>query len=154
MSFFDLLDTASNGLEAQRLRMEIISQNVANASTPGYKRKIAIFAPKTNDAFAIIMARQLGIKEEDLLNFISGNQVTRGVQVSEVAIDQTPGQKMYMPQHPNADKDGNVEMSNVDSLMEMLEMMYATRGYKANLSIVEMAKSAARETLNIGKPGG
>ena len=154
MSFFDLLDTASNGIEAQRLRMEIISQNVANASTPGYKRKIAIFAPKTNDAFAIIMARQLGIKEEDLLNFISGNQVTRGVQVSEVAIDQTPGQKMYMPQHPNADKDGNVEMSNVDSLMEMLEMMYATRGYKANLSIVEMAKSAARETLNIGKPGG
>ncbi len=154
MSFFDLLDTASNGLEAQRLRMEIISQNVANASTPGYKRKIAIFAPKTNDAFGIIMARQLGIKEEDLLNFISGNQVTRGVQVSEVAIDQTPGQKMYMPQHPNADKDGYVEMSNVDSLMEMLEMMYATRGYKANLSIVEMAKSAARETLNIGKPGG
>lgn len=154
MTFFDLLDTASNGLEAQRLRMEIISQNVANASTPGYKRKIAIFAPKTNDAFALIMARQLGIKEEDLLNFVSGNQVTRGVQVSEVAIDQTPGQKMYMPQHPNADKDGNVEMSNVDSLMEMLEMMYATRGYKANLSIVEMAKSAARETLNIGKPGG
>lgn len=154
MTFFDLLDTASNGLEAQRLRMEIISQNVANASTPGYKRKVAIFAPKTNDAFALIMARQLGIKEEDLLNFVSGNQVTRGVQVSEVAIDQTPGQKMYMPQHPNADKDGNVEMSNVDSLMEMLEMMYATRGYKANLSIVEMAKSAARETLNIGKPGG
>ena len=154
MSFFDLLDTASNGLEAQRLRMEIISQNVANASTPGYKRKIAIFAPKTNDAFAIIMARQLGIKEEDLLNFISGNQVTRGVQVSEVAVDQTPGQKIYMPQHPNADKDGNVEMSNVDSLMEMLEMMYATRGYKANLSIVEMAKSAAKETLNIGRPGG
>jgi flagellar basal-body rod protein FlgC len=154
MSFFDLLDTASNGLEAQRIRMEIISQNVANASTPGYKRKMAIFAPKTNDAFAIIMARQLGIKEEDLLNFINGNQVAKGVQVSEIAVDQTPGQKMYMPQHPNADKDGYVEMSNVDSLMEMLEMMYATRGYKANLSIVEMAKSAARETLNIGKPGG
>lgn len=154
MSFFDLLDTASNGLEAQRLRMEIISQNVANASTPGYKRRIAVFAPKTHDAFAIIMARQLGIKEEDLLSFISGNQVTKGVQVSEIALDQTPGPKIYMPSHPNADKDGYVEMSNVDSLMEMLEMMYATRGYKANLSIVEMAKSAARETLNIGKPGG
>ena len=59
-----------------------------------------------------------------------------------------------MPGHTKADKDGYVEMSNVDSLVEMVEMMYAVRNYKANLSIVEMAKSAAKETMNIGKPGG
>lgn len=154
MTFFDLLNTASNGLEAQRQRMEIVSQNIANVSTPGYKKQIPVFSQKHGDAFSIIMARQLGIKEEDLLSFVSGNEVSKGVQVSEVIIDQTPGQKVYMPGHPKADKDGNVEMSNVDSLAEMLEMMYATRNYKANLSIVEMAKSAAKETLNIGKPGG
>lgn len=154
MSFFDLLDTASNGLEAQRLRMEIISQNIANAATPGYKRQVPVLSQKKHNAFAIIMARQLGIKEEDLTNFLRGNEVGKGVEVSEIAIDRTPGPKVYMPGHPNADKDGYVEMANVDTLIEMLEMMYATRGYKANLSIVEMAKSAARETLNIGKPGG
>lgn len=154
MTFFDLLDTASNGLEAQRLRMEIISQNIANASTPGYRRQIPVFSQKRNNAFAIIMARQLGIKDEDLTGFINGNEISKGVEVGEIAIDQTPGPRVYIPGHPKADKDGYVEMSNVDTLIEMFEMMYATRGYKANLSIVEMAKSAARETLNIGKPGG
>ena len=154
MTFFDLLNTASNGLEAQRLRMNIVSQNIANAATPGYKRQIPVFSQKSGDAFSIIMARQLGIKEEDLLNFLSGNQVGKGVEVSQILVDQTPGQKIHMPGHPKADANGDVEMSNVDTLVEMLEMMYAVRNYKANLSIVEMAKSAARDTLNIGKPGG
>ena len=154
MTFFDLLDTASNGLEAYRAKMDIISENVANANTPGYKRKVPIFSQKTDNAFSIIMARQLGVKEEDLLNFLSGNQTGKGAQVSEVMEDQTPGTKVYMPGHPKADAEGYVEMSNVDSLSEMIEMMYAVRNYKASLSIVEMAKSAARETLNIGKPGG
>ena len=154
MTFFDLLNTASNGLEAQRQRMEIVSQNIANVSTPGYKRQIPVFAQKTGDAFSIIMARQLGIKEEDLLSFLNGNEVSKGVQVAEVLVDQSAGPKVHMPGHPKADANGDVEMSNVDSLVEMFEMMYATRGYKANLSIVEMAKAAAKETLSIGKPGG
>ena len=154
MTFFDLLDTASNGLEAQRMKMEIVSRNIANSSTPGYKRQIAVFSQRTADPFSIVMARQLGIKEEDMANFLSGNQIGRGTTVSQVLTDKTPGQKVHIPGHPLADKDGNVEMSNVDTLAEMLEMMYAVRNYKANLSIVEMTKSAARETLSIGKPGG
>ena len=154
MTFFDLLNTASNGLEAQRQRMEIISDNVANASTPGYKRKIPVFSQKAANPFAIIMAKQLGIRDEDMLSFLSGNQVGRGIQISQIEIDQTPGVKIHMPGHPKADANGDVEMSNVDSLAEMVEMMYAVRNYKANLSIVEMAKSAAKETLNIGRPGG
>ena len=154
MTFFDLLNTASNGLEAQRQRMEIVSQNVANVTTPGYKKKIPVFGQKTGDAFSLIMARQLGIKEEDLGTFLNGNQISKGVEVVEIAVDQSPGAKVHMPGHPQADANGDVEMSNVDSLTEMFEMMYATRSYKANLSIVEMAKAAARETLNIGKSGG
>ena len=154
MTFFDLLDTASNGLEAQRQRMEIISRNVANAATPGYKRQIAVFSQRAADPFSIVMAKQLGIKEEDLLSFLAGNQVGKGVEVSQVISDQTPGPKVHIPGHPKADANGDVEMSNVDSLLEMVEMMYAVRNYKANLSIVEMAKSAAKETLTIGKPGG
>ncbi len=154
MTFFDLLNTASNGLEAQRERMEIVSKNIANSTTPGYKRQIAVFSQRTADPFSIIMAKQLGIKEENLMNFLSGNQPGRGVSVSQVVEDQTPGPKIHIPGHPKADAKGDVEMSNVDTLTEMVEMMYAVRNYKANLSIVEMAKSAARETLNIGKPGG
>jgi flagellar basal-body rod protein FlgC len=154
MTFFDLLNTASNGLEAQRTRMNIVSENIANAHTPGYKRKVAVFSPKTADPFSLVMARQLGIKESQLANTLSGKGPGQGIQVSTIMEDKTPGSKVYMPGHPTADKDGYVEMSNVDSLQEMVEMMYATRNYKANLSIVEMAKSAARETLNIGKSGG
>lgn len=154
MTFFDLLNTASNGLEAQRIRMDIVSQNIANSSTPGYKRQIPVLSPKNVDPFSIVMAKELGIKEHDLMNFLTGKGVGKGIQVSEVAIDKTPGVKVYMPQHPNADKDGYIEMSNVDPMKEMVEMMYAVRNYKANLSVVEMAKSAIKETLNIGKPGG
>jgi|SRR3989338_1666840 len=153
MTFFDLLNTASNGLEAQRIRMDIVSKNIANANTPGYKRQVPVFRQKTLDPFALVMAKQLGIKQEDLAAFLMGMQ-ENGVEVAEVITDKSPGTKAYMPGHPNADKDGYVEMSNVDTLTEMVEMMYATRNYKANLSIVEMAKSAARETLNLGKPGG
>jgi len=154
MTFFDLLNTASNGLEAQRQRMDIVSQNIANASTPGYKRQIPVFSQRTANPFSIVMARQLGIKEGDLMNFLSGNQIGAGVQVSKILVDEKPGIKVHIPGHPKADANGDVEMSNVDTLTEMIEMMYAVRNYKANLSIVEMAKSAARETLNIGKPGG
>ncbi len=154
MTFFDLLNTASNGLEAQRERMEVVSKNIANSSTPGYKREIPIFTQRTADQFSIIMARQLGIKEANVMDFLSGNQVGRGISVSQIIEDQRPGPKIRIPGHPKADANGDVEMSNVDTLTEMVEMMYAVRNYKANLSIVEMAKSAAKETLNIGKPGG
>ena len=154
MTFFDLLNTASNGLEAQRERMEVVSKNIANSSTPGYKRQIPIFTQRAADPFSIVMARQLGIKEANLMDFISGNQPGRGIAVSQIIEDQTPGQKIHLPGHPKADANGDVEMSNVDTLTEMVEMMYAVRNYKANLSIVEMAKSAVKETLSIGKPGG
>ncbi len=154
MTFFDLLNTASNGLEAQRQRMDIISDNIANAATPGYKRKVPVLVPKNTDPFSVVMARQLGIKEEDISGFLNGNQVGQGVEVGKVLVDQTPGAKVHIPGHPKADANGDVEMSNVDTLSEMVEMMYAVRNYKANLSIVEMAKSAAKETLNIGKQGG
>ena len=154
MTFFDLLNTASNGLEAQRQRMDIVSQNVANASTPGYKRQIPVFAQRSADPFSIIMARQLGIKEADLMNFLAGNEVGKGVEIAQIIKDQSPGYKAHIPGHPKADANGDVEMSNVDTLVEMMEMMYAVRNYKANLSIVEMVKSAAKETLSIGKGGG
>ena len=154
MTFFDLLNTASNGLEAQRERMEIVSKNIANSSTPGYKREIPVYTQRAADPFSIIMAKQLGIKEENLMNFLSGNQVGRCIAVSQVIEDQTPGAKVHIPGHPKADANGDVELSNVDPLIEMVEMMYAVRNYKANLSIVEMAKAAAKETLSIGKPGG
>ncbi len=151
MTFFDLLDTASNGLEAQRERMEVVSRNIANSSTPGYKRQIPVFTQKGANPFSIVMARQLGIKEENLMDFLNGNQVGRGITISQIIEDQSHGAKVHIPGHPKADANGDVEMSNVDTLTEMVEMMYAVRNYKANLAIVEMAKAAAKETLSIGQ---
>lgn len=155
MTFFEMLDTANNGLSAYRKQMEIASQNIANATTPGYKKQEAILGETGNESFALVMARELGIKESDLKNIAAaGGSTTGGVGVVKIIEDRTPGQRVHMPGHPMADKDGYVEMSNVDTLKEMLDMMYAVRNYKANLSIVEMVKSSAKETLNIGKPGG
>lgn len=153
MTFFDLLNTATNGLEAQREKMNIISGNISNSSTPGYKRKIAVLGERNVDPFAAVMAGQLGVSEGALKKILTNNSAG-GAVVSKIVVDKTAGEKIYFPNHPQADKDGYVEGSNVDTLTEMLDMMYATRNYKANLSIVEMVKSAARETLNMGKAGG
>ena len=151
MSIFNIYDTAHNGLKSSRGIMELASNNVANMLTPGYKAKKAVLAAKSDNASFSEIVAEMG-NGDGVSSLIKGN-TGRGSQIAQINVDQSAGLKVFMPGHPLADKDGNVEMSNVDGASEMLTMMDAVRQYKANLSIVEMAKKAAQEALNMTKAG-
>lgn len=151
MSLFNIYDTAHNGLKASRGMMELASDNVANMLTPGFKAKKGILSAKGDNASFSDVVAEIG-NHNGASALIKGH-AGRGAQLSQVTVDQSPGVKVYMPGHPLADAEGNVEMSNVDGAGEMITMMNAVRQYKANLSIVEMAKKASQEALNMTKNG-
>ena len=147
MSFFNSLDISASGLTAQRLRMDLISQNIANADTTKtedgtpYRRKVLVFQQKSGDRpFSEYLTdagkAQVGIG---------------GVRVLKVADDQTPLKKVYDPTHPDADKDGYVNMPNVNVTTEMINMISASRSYEANVSALNATKSMALKALEIGK---
>jgi len=147
MGYFSSLDISATGLTAQRLRMDIISQNIANAETTRnengqpYRRKLVIFEEKSqNTSFSQYL--NASSKEK-----IAGN----GVRVSNIVEDPSPLKKIYNPGHPDADVDGYVSMPNVDVLTEMINMISATRSYEANVTAIDTTKSMAMKALEIGR---
>ncbi|KNY28386.1 flagellar basal body rod protein FlgC [Pseudobacteroides cellulosolvens] len=147
MGYFSSLDISSTGLTAQRLRMDIISQNIANAETTRnengqpYRRKLVVFEEKSTKA---PFSEYLNTGSKDK---IAGN----GVRVSNIVEDPSPLKKIYNPGHPDADKDGYVSMPNVDVLTEMINMISATRSYEANVTAINTTKSMAMKALDIGR---
>jgi len=151
MSFWTALRIGSSGMSAQRLRMDIISNNIANAETTRtaeggpYKRQDVIFMPKAQSTFLpeFIRARQAqdieAISEE------------RGMKVAEVTTDDSEGLKVYDPSHPDADIDGFVTYPNVNMVVEMTNMLSATRSYEANLAVINFAKQMALRAVDIGR---
>lgn len=146
MSFFGSLDTSASGLTAQQLRLDVISQNIANANTTrtqdggAYKRKRVIFEEIKNErgSFASILAK----KKQD------GNN---GVRVSKIVEDQTQGNMVYDPTSPDANEQGYVEMSNVNIIDEMVNMISASRSYEANVNAFNSTKAMFTKALEIGK---
>jgi len=147
MGFFNSLDINASALTAQRLRMDTISQNIANANTTRtengtpYRRKIVIFEEKSTTA-----------PFSDYLNDASKSMISGGgVRVAKIVDDQSPLRSVYDPGNPDADKDGYVQMPNVDVITEMVNMISATRSYEANVTAINDTKSMALKTLEIGK---
>lgn len=146
MGYFSSLDIGASALSAQRLRMDIISQNIANVNTTRtdkgtpYRRKDVIFEERSGGSFSDYLTASS--KEK-----IAGN----GVRVTKIVEDQTPFKKQYDPGNPDADKDGYVSMPNVDVVTEMVNMISATRAYEANVTSINTAKSLAQKALEIGR---
>lgn len=146
MSFFGSLDTSASGLTAQQLRLDVISQNIANVNTTrtesggAYKRKSVIFEEIQNEAgsFSSILNK----KKQD------GNN---GVRVARIVEDQTQGTIVYDPNHPDANEQGYVEMSNVNIVDEMVNMISASRSYEANVNSFNSTKAMFTKALEIGK---
>ncbi|MCH4888715.1 flagellar basal body rod protein FlgC [Acidaminobacter sp. JC074] len=147
MSIFKSLNVSATGLTAERLRMDVISKNIANANTTRtlagtpYRRQMAVFkeqGPENN--FASILAKAKGEK-------LIGN----GVEVSEIVEDQSDFKRVYNPGHPDADDEGYVLMPNVDVVTEMINMMSASRSYEANVTALNTSKSMAMKALEIGR---
>lgn len=145
MSFFKAMDISSSGLAAQRVRMNVLSANLANAqSTRGedggpYKRRDVVFsATPTGSAF------------EDFLNGTQGAELKK-VDVSDIHKDTKAPRKVFDPSHPDADEKGFVEMPNVEVMTEMVNMIAATRAFEANATALNDAKSMAMKALEIGR---
>jgi flagellar basal-body rod protein FlgC len=145
MDFFDAIHASSSGLSAQRLRMNLISGNLANVNTTRtreggpYKRKEAVFA-----------ARPLEESFKKILADREKNQLSM-VKVDRVIEDSNPPVMKYDPQHPDADEKGYVAMPNINVMEEMVNMISATRGYEANVTALKAAKDMASTALGIGK---
>lgn len=145
MDFFSSMNVSSSALSAERSRMNLISSNLANASTTRtpeggpYKRKDAVFA-----------AAPLDGQFQRAMDSASGKQV-RQVKVSQIIEDQNAPRMQYDPSHPDADPQGYVAMPNVNVIEEMADMLSASRAYEANVTAVQAAKSMALKTLEISK---
>ena len=147
MSMFSAFNINASGLTAQRYRMDIISENVANANTTRtadgtpYRRKVVTFAEKGGQTS---FSRVLGEAA------YSHGYTGQGVKVSGVYEDyETEMTKAYDPSHPDADENGYVTYPNVNIITEMTNLIDASRGYEANTTAFEATKSVALKGLNI-----
>jgi flagellar basal-body rod protein FlgC len=145
MDFFDAINTSSAALSAQRLRMNLISGNLANLNTTRttaggpYRRKEAVFAAQPlNQSFEQILADRR-------------NKPLSTVRVARVVEDQNPPVMKYDPHHPDADANGYVAMPNINLMEEMVNMISASRGYEANVTALKAAKDMALKALEIGR---
>ena len=151
MSFWTALRIGSSGMSAQRLRMDIISNNIANAETTRtaeggpYKRQDVIFMPKAQSTFLPEFIRARQAQDIEVIS------EERGMKVAEVTTDDSEGLKVYDPSHPDADKDGFVIYPNVNMVVEMTNMLSATRSYEANLAVINFAKQMAIRAVDIGR---
>ena len=144
MDLFTSMEISATGLAAQRIRMNVISENLANANTTKtpqgtpYRRKEVLFA--TRPGGAILRAGFMN------LPFNLG----RGVVVTGIVEDKSPFREVYDPGHPDADGRGIVLMPNVNVVVEMVNMISATRAYESNIAALSAAKEMAMKTLEIG----
>lgn len=146
MSLFKSINVSATGMTAERLRMDIISKNIANANTTRtaaggpYKRQVAIFKEQSANTFESVLNQATG-------RLSGGN----GVEVSSIEEDQSPFKSIYNPGHPDADENGFVMMPNVDVVTEMINMISATRGYESNITALNASKSMVLKALEIGR---
>lgn len=137
MDMFRSMGIGASALTAQRLRMDIISDNIANAGTTRgadggpYRRRMPVFA-------------------ETLQSSMQGNR-PQGVRVSEIRQDNSPFRYVYDPGHPDADNRGYVAYPNVNVVREMVDLMEAGRAYEANVTAINASKDIFRSALSIGR---
>ncbi|MEG0898789.1 MAG: flagellar basal body rod protein FlgC [Oscillospiraceae bacterium] len=145
MAFLNSLNIGASALTAQRFRMDVISQNLANIDTTRtadgtpYRRKQVVFQEKGPESFVNVLNKQM--------TTVPGG----GVRVKKLIQDDEPLVPKYDPSHPDADKDGYVMMPNVDNLEEMIDMMSATASYTANINAINAVKRMAANALQIGR---
>ena len=153
MAFLSSLNIAASGMAAERLRLDVISQNVANAKTTRtedgtpYRRQVVLFSE--NKGFNSVLEETIAKRKEKIAGGVPANTVSatknKGVLVTEIVEDETPLTPVYDPTHPDADENGYYYLPNVD-----MDAMAATRSYEANLAVLNAVKSMAQTALSIG----
>lgn len=151
MTIFSGFNASASALTAQRLRMDVVSSNIANAqSTRATVNENGEYEPYRRKMV------ELGADSGSFKSFLqrasqsSANQ-TGGVKVTNIVEDETPFNLEYNPAHPDADEEGYVHLPNVDPLKEMVDLMSATRSYEANVTSLNATKNMLMKALEIGK---
>ena len=145
MGLFTSFDISGSGMSAQRLRSDIIAQNIANVSSTSsqngeaYRRKSVVFTEKNHMSFGDILMTTAGT-------------IGSGVKVTKIVEDhETPMSMVYDPAHPDADENGYVTYPNVNVVTEMTNLIDASRAFEANVTAFNATKSMAVKGLEIGQ---
>jgi flagellar basal-body rod protein FlgC len=143
MSFLSSLDISASALSAQRTRMDIIAQNIANADTiktedgTPYRRQLVVFEEKNSFKSYLGESRK--------------KARPAGVKIAAVIKDESPLTPVYDPTNPEADENGYIYMPNVDKTKETIDAMAASNSYNANITALNAIKAMASKALEIGK---
>lgn len=150
MSIFHGINTSASALTAQRLRMDVVSSNIANSqSTRATINEDGEWEPYRRK---LVSLQSEGSSFKSILNNVDNrNQQTGGVRATAISEDQKPFKEVYNPTHPDANAAGYVQMPNVDPLQEMVDLMGATRSYEANITALNASKNMLLKALEIGK---
>jgi flagellar basal-body rod protein FlgC len=139
MDILDTLNIAATGMGAQRVRLQAVASNLANARTTRtdeggpYQRKMPVFESRAVDPFGDMLSRELSTVE------VTGLETSTGERL------------VHDPGHPDADEDGYVAYPDIDILSEMVDMMTAARSYEANARAVDTTRDMAMRALDIGR---
>lgn len=145
MSIFNSINVSASALNAEKTRIDIITKNIANSkatrTTGGspYRRQMVVFEENKTDSFKNHLDRQLN-------NINQG-----GVKVSKIVEDDAPFKLVYEPGHPDANEEGYVEMPNVDTVKEMVDLISAQRAYDSNITALNTSKAMLMKALEIGR---
>lgn len=145
------MGVSASALSAERFKLDLIANNIANYNTTGYRRRVASQAERFTD-FEKLFAEQSGIDANKSAN---GKRLETqwgdGVQITGVQEDPSELRLKFDPSHPDADENGYVRLSNVDLLTEITDMLMAQRAYEANVTALNATKQMAVKALEIGK---
>jgi flagellar basal-body rod protein FlgC len=159
---FASFNISAMGLSAQRKRMTAIAENIANVETTRtengtpYRRKIVVMRASPEGSFHVALRNEtIGLKTTDEkhfsvdgVEFFESEAPISGVR-AEVVEDNAPERLVYNPEHPDADENGYVHMPNVNIIVEMVDMISATRAYEANATAFNASKNIAKDALEI-----
>ncbi len=152
MSVMSTFNVSASGMSAQRTRMDLIAQNIANVNTTRtedggpYIRQTVVFEERSNDNvnfhdYLTARKAEVGYK----------NNIGSGVKISTIVEDHVNAmKKVYEPNHPDADEDGYVTYPNVDTVTEMTNLIDANRSYEANVTAFNATKNMMLKALEIG----
>ncbi|MDY6821896.1 MAG: flagellar basal body rod protein FlgC [Deferribacterota bacterium] len=133
MSYFDILDISATGMSAQRIRMQVVSANLANANT--------------TRAYGDMPYR----KRDVVFKTILDGEHKGGVKVDRIELDEKPPRMVYDPSHPDANEEGYVRYPNINPIEEIVNMLESSRSYEANMTVLDTAKQLAMRAIDIGR---
>jgi flagellar basal-body rod protein FlgC len=144
VGLFDALDISASGLTAERLRMDVAAENLANAQTTGadgpYRRKQVVVRPG-QESFGSVLAGAMGP--------VRRPSSPGGVEVAGIVESQGEPRRVHDPGHPDADAEGYVALPDVQPVNELVDLITASRAYEANVTAMQTAKQLYQKTLDI-----